>query len=694
MAEIFRPKPSRQVMGKVNNSRIKYLKYCPLCAAEDIDSYGEAYWHRRHQLPEMFYCIKHETRLVDSSALLEGSSMKLYPASSAVNPQYATDIPDNLAPYKDKLLKIGCECDWLITHGFDVEWSVNGYEKYCRLLRDKGLASIKGYCNNHNALDKSFLEYWGSDFLDVLFDNLSIVRFESWYRKFDKIGVDNFSPLYHILVMCWLAGSVSEFVNSNPAETVFGHPPFVCENRICPHYHKDGAKMVDMVDYGQGYTAHFECSYCGMRYKHKKSTGSREQRIIVDYGHLWDCELRRCCQDPKITNEQAMEILKCPFSTLQLQKQKRGLITSMALHDTEIGADKYYKTQVDNICQEYEEVTIALLDEKVPGAYTYLQRRDYDWIRSRVVFDNERHFRLEREELLFNKLHEVIAAFDADGYPDRVLSYGYIAGLIGATRDELRYKMSPNSELRAFLDEIVEHKATWRQERAARMRKTNLGQGRVARKRPTNVPKRINTCKSYSQRVGLLLSKLREVIATFETEGYPDRRLSYNLLANLVGSTMGELKYKAEVCPDLKVYLDEIVERKGDWRNERAAKNGNCCSIYEKQIKHAIDKIWANPPQEQISRNHIAKVAGLGIDVLKDNPYLTKLTKDFVETRTEWHIRRLTTAYHNKPVEGRPYSTGEIRCAASIDYKTYNKHRKLFVEIVNNLNREATQDNV
>jgi len=59
----------------------------------------------------------------------------------------------------------------------------------------------------------------------------------------------------------------------------------------------------------------------------------------------------------------------------------------------------------------------------------------------------------------------------------------------------------------------------------------------------------------------------------------------------------------------------------------------------------------------------------------------------------EWHIRRLTTAYYNKPVEGRPYFVGEIRCAASIDYTTYNKHREIFTEIVNNLNLEAKQNN-
>lgn len=33
----------------VNKNR--HLRYCPLCAANDRDTYGETYWHRIHQLP-------------------------------------------------------------------------------------------------------------------------------------------------------------------------------------------------------------------------------------------------------------------------------------------------------------------------------------------------------------------------------------------------------------------------------------------------------------------------------------------------------------------------------------------------------------------------------------------------------------------------------------------------------------------
>jgi hypothetical protein len=682
----------RSTIGR--RSRAQYLKYCPLCAREDNHAYGETYWRRQHQLSEMLYCLRHRVRLVNSSVLTNKIGIGFYPASNIVNVEQDYEILDDLEQHKDNFLKIGKECEWLIKHGASIDWSVNEYEKYWRLLRDRGLATLKGKCNYYEEMDAEFYEYWGKDFIDALFHIAQASQFNGWTHKIGRSWMENFSPLQHILLMCFLSGSVKGFTESNPAETPFGHPPYECENPICPHYHVDGAKIVDIVDYGQGQTGYFECKHCGLLYKYAKSSQHRGLRIVVDYGHLWKEELIRCCQDPKMTREGAMEMLKCSNGILAAQKRKHGLMKPF-LHDVEMGPENYYKSEVVALCEKYDEVTIALLDEKVPGAYTYLQRNDYDWIRSRVVFDNERQFRLEREELLLNKLREVIAAFDVDGYPDRVLSYGYIASLIGATRDDLRHKMSPNSKLRAFLDEIVEHKATWRQERATRMRKTNPGQNHVKRKPPKNRQKpKGSTRLPLSERERLLLNRLQEVIAAFETEGYPYKQLSYAFLASLIGSTAGELRYKAKTYPEIQAFLCEIVEHRDTWRKERAAKGIKCCPKQEEQVKLAIEQIWANPPHEQISRNLIARVAGLGIDVLKDSSYLSGLTKDFVETRMEWHIRRLTTAYHNKPASGRPYSVGKIRCAASIDYTTYNKHRELFTEIVNNLNRKAEQDNV
>jgi hypothetical protein len=349
-------------------------------------------------------------------------------------------------------------------------------------------------------------------------------------------------------------------------------------------------------------------------------------------------------------------------------------------YDTKIGAMAFYKEQVLKVCQEYDEVTIALLDELAPRAYDYLQDRDYEWIRSRVVFEEERGFRIERENLLLGRLQSVIAAFDADGYPNKVLSYGHIAELIGATRDELRHRMSPNSKLRAYLDEIVEHKATWRQERTA---KTG-----ISYTPPAHTPKPQQPRQMLSKREGILLNCVRDVITDFEVEGYPDRQLSHDYLAALVGATPSELMSTAAVGTELRELLDEVVEHRSIWREERSARLGSCCTKRERLLSNVIEKVWVNPPEEQVSYNYIARTAGITVDTLKDSPSLHEFITGHTESKEEWMNRRFVSAYRNKTIVGKSYSALMICELAGIDWKTHDKHSHLFKVWLDDLTTE------
>ena len=44
----------------------RYLRYCPICAEEDREKYGETYWHRGHQIPRIRVCHKHGVFLASS----------------------------------------------------------------------------------------------------------------------------------------------------------------------------------------------------------------------------------------------------------------------------------------------------------------------------------------------------------------------------------------------------------------------------------------------------------------------------------------------------------------------------------------------------------------------------------------------------------------------------------------------------
>lgn len=72
----------------------QYLRYCPLCAMEDRKQYGEAYWHRKHQLRNVNICTKHGCRLKTTEILAKSEhNYTFYPAEKVI--QDSTVIYEN-----------------------------------------------------------------------------------------------------------------------------------------------------------------------------------------------------------------------------------------------------------------------------------------------------------------------------------------------------------------------------------------------------------------------------------------------------------------------------------------------------------------------------------------------------------------------------------------------------------------------
>lgn len=66
----------------------RYLRYCPLCAREDRERYGETYWHRLHQIQGVDVCHRHGCYLKESQVSMERkASPGLWDAESLIPKQ-------------------------------------------------------------------------------------------------------------------------------------------------------------------------------------------------------------------------------------------------------------------------------------------------------------------------------------------------------------------------------------------------------------------------------------------------------------------------------------------------------------------------------------------------------------------------------------------------------------------------------
>ena len=75
------------------------MRYCPVCYQEDLQLYGEPYWHRSHQLPDMQICTKHRCWLVDTDVTYNSArQQELFPATFTMQLKKlpAEPVPDCL----------------------------------------------------------------------------------------------------------------------------------------------------------------------------------------------------------------------------------------------------------------------------------------------------------------------------------------------------------------------------------------------------------------------------------------------------------------------------------------------------------------------------------------------------------------------------------------------------------------------
>jgi hypothetical protein len=75
---------------------LKLPHFCPVCVSEDYHRYGEPYWHRAHQLPNVTVCHKHHCKLMDRCSVC---GLVIAPIQrKLINP-----------------LKLKCTCDHLLS---------------------------------------------------------------------------------------------------------------------------------------------------------------------------------------------------------------------------------------------------------------------------------------------------------------------------------------------------------------------------------------------------------------------------------------------------------------------------------------------------------------------------------------------------------------------------------------------------
>ena len=157
------------------------LRYCPLCCQEDIETFGEPYWHTSHQLPLISVCTKHKCRL-ESIPIKKRKDLNfqfLLPSEFCIphTPNYKVSpheilLANTLDSYYRLPLNIG---------------ATSGYSNLTIGLSNAGYMDVfkRNYFTfNRDKIYKSLVEFYGPELVKKVFGegaaNFIIARITNW----------------------------------------------------------------------------------------------------------------------------------------------------------------------------------------------------------------------------------------------------------------------------------------------------------------------------------------------------------------------------------------------------------------------------------------------------------------------------------------------------------------------------------
>lgn len=505
----------------------EHLRYCPGCLRDDLEEYGETYWHRLPQLPGVKYCPIHFCLIQDSDVRLKDTTTAFLPASYALK-NAPTEIVPQVDSYKERYLRIAKDTAWLLEHGHKMGGCRKIATKYRELMIEKKLATVQGVTYRKRVLS-ALIQYHGEGFLsEVLSEN---AKSFDWIEYFCSTTSGRLHPLHHVLIMECLCSSVRGFYYAKAHNEPYGTGPWPCVNKICEHYGKDGVQKVS-VEYVNGRAVgYFTCSFCGMTYRRHRPERSFAEYVkyveILDYGHLWYETLRDYAEVQQLSLTEITSRMKCTAYIARTYGKKMGLPSSILAQwepkptgnqrHPRRNPSQYYRQKVQEVLKTHPGLTVKELQAMVPGAYSWFSKNDFQWLKKRRVTDQRKQYWAEWEKRQLKALKNAYEMIRRAEDPNRRITIGWLCTLVGLREYEIKGRLHRFPSIQTFIDGAVESKEVW-----LRRRITAIAQERALigeRLRLSDI-KRVmsikpNTYKKYASYMERLIDELNKT--SFET---------------------------------------------------------------------------------------------------------------------------------------------------------------------------------
>lgn len=229
------------------------LRYCESCRRQDLDVFGEPYWHRSHQIPGLRICHRHQEPLVKTNAQAD--------ASCYISVSDALSTGREHVPASSEVLQrcLGRDLNWLI------ENQSQSFDRSRIAAACIKLASEKQYrLATPASLRSHILAKHSVDALKSI--NPSFAQLK-WCNAFLGSRPNAILPVYAFIVTANSFGlSLKELVKISQSAKESESGPWPCLNPDCTHHGIAVISHYRLRDH-HNYHAYFKCPYCTSIYR-------------------------------------------------------------------------------------------------------------------------------------------------------------------------------------------------------------------------------------------------------------------------------------------------------------------------------------------------------------------------------------------------------------------------------------------
>ncbi|WP_342437313.1 TnsD family Tn7-like transposition protein [Paenibacillus sp. FSL L8-0436] len=273
------------------------LHFCPSCFDEDVQQYGEPFWHRIHQLPGVWVCPKHGDILHQMTyPVSERHGLTVLPISRRMF--HSIPVLENIS-YKtfERLLAIAKDVQTLLQMK-EERGLYNSKSLLLSRLSELGLLTPAERIRQKE-LRERFITFYGYDLLDKL-ESIPKQDDHTWLASATRSMRYTVHPLRQILLIHFLYGSFKAFIEQSlEVHSPFGKSPWPCLNKASEHYKEaiiQSCVVTRCSDTGRP-VGTFVCE-CGYSYSRRGPDQNEEDKFhkgrVKSFGAIWLSKLHEC----------------------------------------------------------------------------------------------------------------------------------------------------------------------------------------------------------------------------------------------------------------------------------------------------------------------------------------------------------------------------------------------------------------